>query len=98
MSCALGRFPFLRASVITNSLHNLCLHGLRPALYFAGGNRWRPCPLFVRALYRAWLPRTSHTPVAGALATSQRYALWKVLRLSKCVEIQNTNEQSLAAA
>ncbi len=33
----LGRFPFLRSSVITNSLHNLCLHGLWPPLSLAGG-------------------------------------------------------------
>jgi len=54
------------------------------ALFFCGGNKVAAtAPLFVRALYRAWLPRTSHTPVAGALATSQRYALWKVDRSSK---------------
>ena len=57
------------------------------ALFFCGGNKVAAtAPLFVRALYRAWLPRTSHTPVAGALATSQRYALWKVDRSSKWAE------------
>jgi hypothetical protein len=41
LSClvCLGRFPFLRASVIANSLHNLCLHGLWPLYFFAGRQR-----------------------------------------------------------
>jgi hypothetical protein len=32
--------------------------GLWPPLSLAGGQWWRPCPLFVRALFRARLPRT----------------------------------------
>ncbi len=62
LSClvCLGRFhSFVPQSFQLTS--QLVLARSMAALFFAGGNRWRPCPLFVRALYRAWLlPHPPH--------------------------------------
>jgi hypothetical protein len=44
------------------SLHNLCLHGLWPPYFFAGGNKEAAkAQLFVLALYLASSARTHHT-------------------------------------
>ena len=46
------------------------------AFVFCGGTKEAAtAQLFVRAFFRAWLPRTSHTLGADALGTSQRFAL-----------------------
>ena len=52
---------FLRTSVIS-SLHNLCLHGIRPAEMFCGGKVVAGlCLLFVLALCLASSPRNPRT-------------------------------------
>ena len=78
MSCVPRTLSFLRASVIPTHF-TTCACTVYGRLIFLRGNKVAAtAPLFVRALYRAWLPRTSHTPGAGALVDSQRFALIEV--------------------
>jgi hypothetical protein len=57
---------FLRTSVITlTSQLVLCTAYVRP-LFFAGGQRGRPCLLFVRAFGSTGSPGNPHTPVLRA--------------------------------
>lgn len=100
LSCLvyLGRFPFLRSSVIPNSLHNLCLHGIRPAEIFCGGKVVAGlCPLFVRALFLASSPRNPRTLARARLDFTVQCLIGKFISSPREQKYRNTSAQALAA-